>query len=47
VKFALASSAVPDEATLRAGLAARAHQYLPELDVARVLAAIPSRAWLE
>jgi hypothetical protein len=47
VKFALASPSAPDEATLRAGLAARAHQYLPELDVARVLAAIPTRAWLE
>ncbi len=47
VKFALASPAAPDEATLRAGLAARAHQYLPELDVSRVLAAIPTRPWLE
>ncbi len=47
VKFALASPSAPDEATLRAGLAARAHQYLPELDVARVLAAIPTRPWLE
>ena len=47
VKFALASPAAQDEAALRAGLAARAHQYLPELDVARVLQAIPQRAWLE
>ncbi len=47
VKFALASPAAQDEAALRAGLAARAHQYLPELDVARVLQAIPLRAWLE
>jgi hypothetical protein len=47
VKFALASPSALDEGALRAGLAARAHQYLPDLDVARVLGAIPTRAWLE
>jgi len=47
VKLALAAPVVPEENALRAGLAARAHQYLPEFDVARVLQAIPQRAWLE
>lgn len=47
VKFALASGAPVDERTLRAGLAARAQQYLSEFDVTRVLAAVPTRAWLE
>ena len=47
VKFALASAAAKDDAALRAGLATRAHQYLPELDVQRVLQSLPTRAWLE
>lgn len=46
-KIALAAPSALDEPSLKRSLAARAQQYLPEFDLAKVLDAIPQRAWLE
>jgi hypothetical protein len=47
VKIALSSPTSLDDAGVRRSLAQRAQQYLPEFEVARVLDAMPNRAWLE
>jgi len=47
LKMALASAVPTDPKALRAAMAVRAQQFLPELDVTRVLDALPDRAWLE
>jgi hypothetical protein len=46
-KIALAAPTALDDASLRRSLTQRAQQYLPEFEVARVLDALPARAWLE
>ncbi|MDO9018786.1 MAG: hypothetical protein Q8S73_38020 [Deltaproteobacteria bacterium] len=47
LKMALAAAVPTDPKALRAAMAVRAQQFLPELDVTRVLDALPDRAWLE
>lgn len=47
LKLALAATPATDPKALRAAMAVRAQQFLPELDVTRVLDALPDRAWLE
>ena len=47
LKLALSAAPATDPRALRAAMAVRAQQFLPELDVARLLDALPDRAWLE
>ncbi|MEZ4409550.1 MAG: hypothetical protein R3A52_24220 [Polyangiales bacterium] len=47
VKMALAATAPAEGTALRAAMASKAQQFLPELDPGRVLDALPTRAWLE
>lgn len=47
LKLALAATPPTEPKALRAAMAVRAQQFLPEFDVTRVLDALPDRAWLE